>query len=783
MSIINNKIKYLFIYVCFFIVFFFNVSFGYDLKSSFHFGINNIAKINRLIPITVTIENRDSDIFVGKLLVNHYENNDSIYQYEFDIELDNANNIRKTIDIYLTNNINTFYVQVVDNKGETFLNERYNIDLSQSDNKLITGIITNNENLINVLNDIYIKDYTLSTKTVRITEDDFNENREVLNLIDLLVISDIDENTISPGLNNSINEYYLNGNPILLATGEKGDSAIPNCFKGLISRPSYNQNILINFNDYIPNLENSISESKNINIYNYDFLNNSTIYSYDNINLISMIRNNNLNLMNTAFSLSSIIDIKNSNMIFTSLVEEALSGNNLINYSPNTLINSNNYYSLKNLVDEIDNLKLPNTLYVAILLISYLLILTIVLYGVLRNLKKIRYYGYFSVLISILFIFFMYLSSNTTRRDNTFMTYISLIDVNKNSSKETSILNFKTSDNTHYSFSTNSNNMIYPVSKINNEPILSLDFINENNLKLTNIYQNKNNIDVGINNAINFDSNVFMYENKNYISDKYDINYDVKLFDGKITGRITNNMDFDINDVSIYSFGKVIYIGNIKSKSSVPINTNRMFNAPVGNNSMCSELMCYYPNTKIVEYYLNNNIKQYYDNSYLFCFIDESLTMDINSKDVKDKFGKTLIIIKQEIKNNQENLVDLCTYSNKINTLRGDYNISNNSITGEYEVVNEYEIDNDINVKKIYLENLSNYDIGKLNYNVPFYGDIYIYNFVANRYEIIDNNTINSDFNEFINNNKMRLSFIPTGRDILYRNISLPIIRYIGEKR
>ena len=782
MSIINNKTKYLFIYICFFIVLFFNVSFGYDLKSSFHFGINNIAKINRLIPITVTIENRDSDIFVGKLLINHYENNDSIYQYEFDIELDN-NSIRKTIDIYLTNNINTFYVQVVDNKGETFLNERYNIDLSQSDNKLITGIITNNENLINVLNDIYIKDYTLSTKTVRITEENFNENREVLNLIDLLVISDIDENTISPGLNYSINDYYLNGNPILLAIGDKGDSAIPDCFKGLISRPSYNQNILINFNDYIPNLENSISDSKNINIYNYDFLNNSTIYSYDNINLISMIRNNNLNLMNTAFSLSSIIDIKNSNMIFTSLVEEALSGNNLINYSPNTLINSNNYYSLKNLVDEIDNLKLPNTLYVAILLISYLLILTIVLYGILRNLKKIRYYGYFSVLISILFIFFMYLSSNTTRRDNTFMTYISLIDVNKNSSKETSILNFKTSDNTHYSFSTNSNNMIYPVSKINNEPILSLDFINENNLKLTNIYQNKNNIDVGINNAINFDSNVFIYENKNYISDKYDINYDVKLFDGKITGRITNNMDFDINDVSIYSFGKVIYIGNIKSKSSVPINTNRMFNAPVGNNSMCSELMCYYPNTKIVEYYLNNNIKQYYDNSYLFCFIDESLTMDINSKDIKDKFGKTLIIIKQEIKNNQENLVDLCTYSNKINTLRGDYNISNNSITGEYEVVNEYEIDNDINVKKIYLENLSNYDIGKLNYNVPFYGDIYIYNFVANRYEIIDNNTINSDFNEFINNNKMRLSFIPTGRDILYRNISLPIIRYIGEKR
>ena len=782
MSIINNKTKYLFIYICFFIVLFFNVSFGYDLKSSFHFGINNIAKINRLIPITVTIENRDSDIFVGKLLINHYENNDSIYQYEFDIELDN-NSIHKTIDIYLTNNINTFYVQVVDNKGETFLNERYNIDLSQSDNKLITGIITNNENLINVLNDIYIKDYTLSTKTVRITEENFNENREVLNLIDLLVISDIDENTISPGLNYSINDYYLNGNPILLAIGDKGDSAIPDCFKGLISRPSYNQNILINFNDYIPNLENSISDSKNINIYNYDFLNNSTIYSYDNINLISMIRNNNLNLMNTAFSLSSIIDIKNSNMIFTSLVEEALSGNNLINYSPNTLINSNNYYSLKNLVDEIDNLKLPNTLYVTILLISYLLILTIVLYGILRNLKKIRYYGYFSVLISILFIFFMYLSSNTTRRDNTFMTYISLIDVNKNSSKETSILNFKTSDNTHYSFSTNSNNMIYPVSKINNEPILSLDFINENNLKLTNIYQNKNNIDVGINNAINFDSNVFMYENKNYISDKYDINYDVKLFDGKITGRITNNMDFDINDVSIYSFGKVIYIGNIKSKSSVPINTNRMFNAPVGNNSMCSELMCYYPNTKIVEYYLNNNIKQYYDNSYLFCFIDESLTMDINSKDIKDKFGKTLIIIKQEIKNNQENLVDLCTYSNKINTLRGDYNISNNSITGEYEVVNEYEIDNDINVKKIYLENLSNYDIGKLNYNVPFYGDIYIYNFVANRYEIIDNNTINSDFNEFINNNKMRLSFIPTGRDILYRNISLPIIRYIGEKR
>ena len=122
----------------------------------------------------------------------------------------------------------------------------------------------------------------------------------------------------------------------------------------------------------------------------------------------------------------------------------------------------------------------------------------------------------------------------------------------------------------------------------------------------------------------------------------------------------------------------------------------------------------------------------------------------------------------------------MCFFS-KVNNLQGEYNERNNSISGENEVVNEYTINDNININKIYFENLSNYDIGKLNHNVPFYGDIYIYNFKANRYEIVNNNQINEYFTEYIDNNKIRVSFVPNGRDILYRNISLPIIRYIGE--
>ena len=779
-NILKKKINLIFIFILLLVLGISDKSFCVDLKTSLHYGIKNIAKVNKLVPITITIENRDSDSFNGKLLVDHYETNESIYQYEFDIEFNDNKIFLKTFNVYLTNKINTFYIQVIDNKGETYLNERYNIDLSSSDNKIIVGVITDNNSVLDSFNDIYLYDYTLSTKAVQLTEEDYNENRYLLNLIDILVISNFNNNSISDGMNIAINNFYMLGNPVILAIGKNGDDAIPECFKNLISRPSFTQDINMDLNGYIKNSNIDYNNIKHVEIYNYDFINNTSIYSQDNINLISMIRNNNINLLNLSFDIDSIIGYKDINLIITKILEEALDSNKIIDSNQNQLYNSNDYYSLKNLVDEIDNSKIPNIVYITIILVSYLLLLTLVLFGVLRNLRITKYYCYFSAGLGILFVILMYILSLKTKRDNTFLSYVSLVEVNDYSSIETSILNFKTSDNNNYSFETNANNLLYPINKINNEPILSLDFINSNNVKLTKIHQDRNMIKVDINNAVNFDSNIFVYENRNYISDKYRIDLSIDLFDGKLNGRIHNLMNIDIHDASIYAFGKVIYIGNIKANSSIPINTNRIFNSPIGNNSMCSELMCYYPNTKLIEYYLNNNIKQYFDGVYLFCFIDNSQTIDIDSDSIKDKNGKTLIIKKTDINYKNDNLVDLCVFSHKVNNIEGEYNERNNSITGDGEVINEYEINDNIIIDKIYFENMSNYDIGKLNHNVPFYGDIYIYNFKANRYEIINNFVIDNDFDEYILNNKLRVSFVPNAKDILYRNLSLPIIRYIG---
>lgn len=783
LKIIKNNIG-LFIIVLFItIINIFCFTFCAELKSNLHYGIKNIAKVNKLTPITVSIENKDSDSFKGKLLVDHYENNESIYQYEFDIDISDNRIIHKTFDVYITNKINTFYITVIDEKGESYLNERINIDLSSSDNKIITGVLTNNDNLIDSLNDIYINDYTISTKTIKISDDDFLENRDILNMIDLLIISNVDSELISEGLNNAINNYYLNGNPIILAIGEGGDNAVPKCFKKLISRPSFTQDYILDLNEYIDNNERILNNISQVKIYNYDFYNNISLYKKDNINLISVIRNNNVNLINLSFDLSSISGFSKFNTIANKIIEMSFGGYNDINNTQPKFQNNNNYNYLKNIVDEIDNSKIPNLVYIAIILITYLLILTLVLFGILRNMSKTKYYIYFSGVVSLVFIVIMHYMSLNTRRENSFLSYVSIVEVNDYSSNETSLLNFKTSDNNSYSFETNANNLIYPINRINNEPILSLDFINQNNIKLTKIYKDKNMINIDVMNANDFDSNIFIYENRNYISDKYDISLNINFYDGKISGRIQNRMNVDIKDASIYSFGKVIYIGDIKAGSTNTISANRVFNAPIGNNTMCSELMCYYPNTKIIEYYLSNNIKQYFDDVYLFGFIDNSLTMDIKSESVKDKSGKTLIIKRSSLNNENEGNVDLCVFANIISNLKGEYIDNNNSISGEEEVVNEYEISESIKLNKIYFENLSNYDIGKLNYNVPFYGDIYIYNFKANRYEIVNNNQINNYFNEYIYNNKIRISYVPNARDILYRNLSLPIIRYIGEKK
>ena len=198
---------------------------------------------------------------------------------------------------------------------------------------------------------------------------------------------------------------------------------------------------------------------------------------------------------------------------------------------------------------------------------------------------------------------------------------------------------------------------------------------------------------------------------------------------------------------------------------------------------MTSDMASEYPENSFIKYFLDNNTNQYFENGFFLGFIDDNKTLNINLNDSDDIHGETIIIKKINIDfhNQVNNYVDITPFKNNIENKLGNYNVISNTTTGENDVVNIYTFDYENEIQKIYFDNLSSFDSGKMNYFVPFYGNISFYNINTKNYDMILKDSL--DANELKNyidkNNKLNVRYSPLTHDVFYRDISLPIIRAI----
>jgi hypothetical protein len=242
-------------------------------------------------------------------------------------------------------------------------------------------------------------------------------------------------------------------------------------------------------------------------------------------------------------------------------------------------------------------------------------------------------------------------------------------------------------------------------------------------------------------------------------------------------------MNLTIKNASILLFGKIVQIGDIEPNRSISLSRATNIGAPIGNNLMISDIISDDSNRNIIKYYLDDSILGYYDYGLLFGFIDNNGTIDINSSDVGDVYGRTLLVTKIN-KEVSLDVADYCLLENAVNTIEGYYDNDTNTINGDMEVVNEYSLEEIKDVSKIYFERIDNYDHGALESYVPFYGEILAFNYATNSYEEIQNNVIDSNMisNYLMPNNHIIIKYNPLSRDPLYRKISLPVPRVIAKK-
>ena len=717
-------------------------TFAENVGISLNYGINKVAKSGMELPIELTIDNKDMQEFRGYVTLNVYESNRSVFVYRIDVNIGARSSSTYYRTISITNLFNTVGINLYNWKEELVANERTNIDLTFYNDRLIIGVISSDYNSLSYLDNIILTNSSVQTKIVPISIDKIQSNSRYLDTVDMLLISDYDFSG-AQYVDDAINNLVRSGKPV---------------FIGLSKNDSFNKlpaSLRFEYND---ETGGNMGERK----FNID----------GGIVVI------------TPFSFIDFGKTKDAGNKFIELLEENVDESWILKLNNgNSSYLNNDYYNISNLLNIIDKMKLPDIFIISVLLLFYVSFLTIIIYVFLRNINKREQYGRYAAFFSIIYTIVMVVFGYSVMKKNTFLTYLSIVNINDANTKETAFLNFRTSEGGNYSFDTGKNIKINPILMNNKEPIMSLNFMNSSEIKSTIFTEDDERKYINVENAKDFDSNVFIYENGNYLNDIYNLDCSYQRFDGAVSGRITNKMNLTIKDAHILLFGKIIKIGDIEPSHSISLSRATNIGAPIGNNIMLSDIISDESNRNIVKYYLDENVFGYYDYGLLFGFIDNNGTIDINSKDVGDVYGRTLIVTKI---NRDQNLIfdDYCSLKYPVNNVEGYYSHETNTINGDTDVVNEYTFETVGKISKIYFEGIDSYDHGSLESYVPFYGEILAYNYHNNTYEEIVNNTIDIDTldNYLMPNNRMIVKFNPLSRDPLYRKISVPIMRAIAEK-
>lgn len=748
-SVLIKKII-LFIAICILYILYFSFeTFSENLNLSFKYGINNIARPNCELPIELVVENRDQNAFEGYLSFNVYENNNSVYIYRTNLSIPSRETLTKELKVSLSSGMNTITIDIFNNRDEIVLNDRTNVDLSGFNNKLIVGMLSNDFSNYSYIEGLTVNETGIETKLVEISLDDIENKVELLNILDLLLISDFDYSLLSIKHSYNLQRFAETGKPIIVTNNyllKMNGVALP---------------------DFVDNFR---SEASSLRIRNTDLL-------------AEFVDTNGMNLLILPFSLAhNSTTIENSNL-FTNIINTNCISKVLNGYINNNSYIVNDYYDIYNLLNIIDKQKLPDIVLLTAIIVLYILVLTVAIYVFLRNINKRELYGKVVIIFSAIFTVIIFAFGFSVVRKNTFLTYISIVDIKDSNTNEKAFLNFRTSESGNYEFDTDATHTLIPLLRSNKEPIKSMNFIDINSIKRTIISAINNRRHVEVENASSFDSSVFVYENRNYLNDVYNVNCSFERFDGNVIGRITNNMNVKIHNAHLLMHGKILRIGDIDPNYSVSLNRLEVIGAPIGNNEMLADILADESNHNIVKYYLDENVNGYFDNAILLGFVDTNSTIDIVSNSIGDIYGRTLLAIKIN-DSKVKGIYDLSSLENDVESIEGFYDSNNNSIRGDETVINTYCFDKDASLSQIYLEGIDSYDQGNLESNVPFYGEIYAYNNLQREYDLLSNNRIMyDDLNRFLSSdNYITLKFVPSSRDPLYRKISLPVVRAIASK-
>ena len=557
----------------------------------------NIGKMGVHVPLSVRLYGQKEGQFTGILCVQTLENGaeegEEIYEYQYPVEIGMAETKEMKLYVPLGQRSSETHVILKDTAGDEIVSKNIDFEISKDRGRLLIGAFTERFDEIEYLDGVSLDYGMVRSQLLELDEKICPDNEKGLELLDIIVINHFDTDSLSDRQLSAVKSWVEDGGTLLIGTGAKVYSTLGTMAEDLVELPIegiYYKNI---------NLGTEYAEKapgdSDVNMAYADILipDGDVVEESDGIPLLTMVKRGNGQVGIYSYDLGEITQFVEKNpsyvikMLTNVLGEDKIS--QLYYYSSYGV--DEDYWNAYSLVNTGSADRLPNLGMYAVVILIYIGLVGPGLYLFLKKKDMSQIYGTAVVVTSVGISAVIYLMGVGTRFTSQFFTVASVVEMDSSSVEETSYLNVRTPDNRPLSVTIPASYDVTPLnrtSRYNEQTVTEFEKEKSGSVELR--FAESGTL-LSAKKSKAFEPRFFKLTKESARVPEGNISGSLTWYDGKITGKIVNQMSCKLEDAALMLYGQMYLIGDMEPGETREFSEEELLVWPVGMSYMVSGMI------------------------------------------------------------------------------------------------------------------------------------------------------------------------------------------------
>lgn len=531
----------------------------YEVKVSY--GIDGKYRAMKNVPVTVNMKSLEKD-FDGEIEIRVASSIPGSYDaFSSSVKVAKGEEVQVTIPVMMASEDGKFTVNIIE--GGKSVSEKSVIasEGRVTEGNLFVGILTDDMTSLGYLGDIAYTNAntseTGSVNTVKLDSNIVGSNYLNIDGLDVIFINNFNMGGFTKEHYNSLNSWVNKGGNLIIGSGVNESKTVKIVDKSLLdvkSNGTSEKNVTL------------VNEALNLTISDLDIKNSEVILGSEGNELVYSITKGNGEILVATFDLGMepLISSKDATEVWNKLLIKAFEE------VRNNYMYGSGYgsYQMDNLIRNIPVDKVVNVWVLAAVLVGYALIVGVVLYIVLKKMKKRDLIWGVVPVLAVAFSLVIYILGSTTRVNDIILNQVNIIDVNEEGkgqvksnigigSKYKEDISIEKPENISMDF--------------RDEQRFYYGMQEENTLKKLRVkttYRDNNAyFDFEDSNALDMKGFEVIGNEQSFPKIESSFNYD----GGKLNGKVKNNLDSNIERLILVSGENIWDLGGIKAGEDVNI--------------------------------------------------------------------------------------------------------------------------------------------------------------------------------------------------------------------